>query len=172
MKKVLLIIASVGFQQVEYGDTKAELEAAGFTVVTGGDKVGKAVGKDGVTRANIVVALEDVNIDDYDGLYFIGGPGALPHLDNEEAYKLLRAWKEAGKPYGAICISTRVLAKAGVTKGAAATGWNGDGELPAILQEYGALHVDKAAHTDGLITTGRDPAAAREFGRAIVKQFK
>ena len=145
IKKILLIIASRGFQPVEYGDTKSELETAGLEVITGGDKVGEATGKDGVTKVKVTVALEAMTADDYDGLYFIGGPGALPHLDNETSYRLLRVWAaETDKPYGAICISTRVLAKAGVLQGVEATGWNGDGELPAILTQFGAKHLDKS----------------------------
>lgn len=168
-KKILLIIASHGFQPVEYGATREELEAADMEVITGGDKIGEAVGKDGVTKVNIEIALEDIMMDDYDGLYFIGGPGALPHLDNEESYSLLRQWEKTGKPYGAICISTRILAKAGVLQGAEATGWNEDDKLPEILKEHGASYVDRGAHTYNHITTGRDPVAAHDFGRAIVE---
>ena len=42
MKKVLLIIASDGFQPVEYWTTKKVLEDAGMEVATGGDKAGAA----------------------------------------------------------------------------------------------------------------------------------
>lgn len=169
MKKVILVIASKGFQQLEYFGTKEELENAGIEVVTAGNETGEALGKDGSTIAMVDILFGDINTRDYDGLYLIGGPGALEYLDNEQMYQLLNKWKESGKPFGAICISTRILAKAGVLQSVNATGWNGDEELPAILVEYGAEYVDTMAMTDGNISTASGPPAAHNFGQEIIK---
>jgi len=168
-KKVVLIIASQGFQQVEYSGTKEELEKAGVEVLTASDSGGEAVGKDGTTVVMADLEIRDLDVAEYDGLYLIGGPGAMEFLDKEEVYLLLSKWKSSGKPYGSICISTRILAKAGVLQGIQATGWNGDGELPAILVENGAEYAETDVITDGNITTASGPPVAHDFGREIVK---
>lgn len=41
-RKILMIIAHEGFQQVEYGIPKKTFEQAGFTVVTASNKPGMA----------------------------------------------------------------------------------------------------------------------------------
>lgn len=156
-KKILLLIASIGFQPLEYSGTKEELEKAGFEVITGSDKKG---------IADVVIA--DIDINDYDGLYMIGGPGALTFLDNEKVYNLLRQWQKTGKPFGAICISTRILAHAGVLQGKKAAGWNGDEELPGVLENNGAEYSADDVFHDGNIITASGPMAAHDFGREIV----
>jgi len=168
-KKILLFIAGEGYQPMEYSHTKEELEAAGFEVITGSNQAGEAISQDGVSGAKVDVTIDDIKIEDYDGLYVIGGPGALGNLDNEKTYDLLKNWQLIGKPYGSICISTRILAKAGVLQGIQATGWNGDGELPAILVENGAEYAETDVITDGNITTASGPPVAHDFGREIVK---
>lgn len=166
VKKVLFIIASEGFQPIEYGDAKKVLEAAGHQVVTVSDKASVAVGKDG-SEVKVDMVLSDCNMTSGDALFFIGGPGALEHLDNEESYKLLREWEKTGKPYGAICISPRILAKAGVLKNKKVTGWDSDGELGGILSAYGAEYVHESVVVDGNVVTGNGPSAAREWGEKI-----
>lgn len=172
LKKILLLIASTGFQPLEYSGTKEELEKAGFTVVTGSDKKGIAVSKEDLMRTKVDIQIDDIKISDYDGLYIIGGPGALDHLDNEKVYNLLRQWQKTDKPFGAICISTRILAKAGVLQGKKAAGWNGDNELPSVLQEYGAEYSADDVFRDGNIITGSGPMVAHEFGREIARFFQ
>lgn len=171
-KKILLLIASAGFQPLEYGGTKEELEKAGFEVITGSDKNGVAVSKGNLLRAEVDVTIDDIDINNYDGLYIIGGPGALQYFDNEIVYNLLREWQKTKKPFGAICISTRILAKAGVLRGKTATGWNDDNELSHILEDNDAEYNAEDVWRDGNIITASGPMAAHDFGREIVKAFK
>lgn len=166
--KVILVIASDGFQHIEYGDTKKVVESAGIKVVTASDKPGGAVAKDKST-AVVDIILQDINMADFDGIFFIGGPGALQCLDIPASYSLISQARQLYKAYGAICISTRILAKAGALKGIRCTGWNGDNALPTILQGYGAIFDDKPMITEGLIVTARGPAEAVLFGEGIVR---
>jgi protease I len=168
MKKALLIVASKGYQPLEYAGPKKALEEAGFEVITGSDKIGEATAKDGsVTYAEVVI--EGINISDYEGLFFIGGPGALMYLDNENSYKLLREWQKSGKPYGAICISPRILAKAGVLSGKRSTGWDDDGELAEIFSSNGVDYVRDDVVVDDKVVTASGPEMARQFGEKIVE---
>ena len=139
---VLLIIASQGFQPMEYGQPKKILEANGIKVVTASNKPGTATAKDG-TKAHINITTDKVKVEDYSGIFLIGGSGALENLDNEITYKIIQQAKELDKPFGSICISTRILANAGVINGKKVTGWNGDGELDAILKNSGAIYIKK-----------------------------
>ncbi len=165
--KALLIISSTGYQPMEYGATKAVLEQSGIKVATGSDKLGKAKAVDGTTT-EAEVKVNEVNINDYSALFFIGGPGALASLDNGDSYNLLRAWQASGKPFGAICISPRILAKAGVLKNKKATGWDGDGKLSEVFNEFGVEYVRENVVVDGNVITANGPLAAEEFGRKIV----
>lgn len=167
-KKVLFIIASRDFQIIEYETPKAVLEKAGIGVVIVSDVKGEAVASSG-KKVAVDLLVSEVNVENYDGLFVIGGQGALGHLDNQTTYDLLKKWQTTGKPYGAICISPRILAHAGVLQGKKATGWNGDGELAGILSAGGAEFVDESVVVDGNIVTGNGPSAAGEWGSEIVR---
>lgn len=166
-KKVALIIAHQGYQHIEYGEAKKILEKAGFAVVTVSDKLGTATGKDNSTT-KVDNLISDLNVKDYAGIFFIGGPGALEHLDNQVSYKLLQTARASHIPIGAICISTRILAKAGVLDGKEATGWNDDKELPGIYRDYHVSYVPTDVVVCDAIITATGPATASQFASEIV----
>lgn len=168
MKKILLIIAHHGWQPREYSVPKRVLTVAGVKVDTASDQSGTAVSSITHEQVKIDVVLENVVTTDYDGIFLIGGPGALEHLDNEKTYQIIRQAVQASKAFGAICISPRILAKAGVLKDKKATGWDNDGQLAAILARAGAEYVYKPVVTDGKLITSWGPDAAEEFGQAIL----
>ncbi len=164
---VVFVIAHQGYQPIEYSVPKKLLENAGFTVVTASNKSGTATAKDNsTTEVNLLV--NDINIADYKGIFFIGGPGALEHLDNEASYRVIKKIAQIGKPFGAICVSTRILAKSGVLKDKRATGWDGDGELSDIYKKYNVNYVHEGVVVDGNIITATGPSVAHEFGERII----
>ncbi|HLW73194.1 MAG TPA: DJ-1/PfpI family protein [Candidatus Babeliales bacterium] len=166
---VLLIIASEGFQQVEYGITKKILTDAGFIVVTASNTSGTAVAKDGSTT-HIDITLEAVMVNNYAGIFFIGGPGALEHLDNNTSYKIIQEAFYQHRPIGAICIATRILAKTNVLRNKYVTGWNDDGLLNALYKECGAVYLpEEKVVVDSNTITATDPSAAQQFGEKIVE---
>lgn len=174
-KKILFIVAREGFQHTEYATPKKIVTDAGYEVVTATDAdehqrdVLKAQGHDGT----VIVAdmsLDDVHVGDYAGIVLIGGPGALTHLDNYKVYGLVQeVMKLESRLCAAICISTRILANAGILEGRKVTGWDGDGELQHVLDEAGALYVKAGTVIDRNLVTAVGPAAAKEFGEAIVE---
>lgn len=166
---VLLVIASEGFQQIEYGVTKQVLQDSGFTVVTASDKSGIATAKDGSTT-HVDVTLDHIGINNYAGIFFIGGPGALECLDNNTSYKILQEAFYLHKPIGAICIATRILAKAGVMRDKYATGWNEDGLLNALYAEHNVTYLpEEKVVVESNMITATDPSAAEQFGEKIVE---
>lgn len=167
MPKVLLVVANEGYQHIEYGIPKKILIDAEIYVETASDNAIPAIAKDGST-AQVDVTLDKVDPDEYDGIFFIGGPGALEHLDNDWSYRIIRHAAQNGIPLGAICISTRILAKAGILTNRKATGWDGDGELAELYKEYDVEYVRKNLVIDKNIITAAGPQAAQEFGEQIV----
>lgn len=167
-KKVVLVIASEGYQPIEYGITKDVLEEAGVTVITASDKPGGAVATDN-SVTSVDVTIHDLNVNDYDGIFLIGGNGAMAALDNEIVYALIRKAVKRPMPYGAICISTRILAKANAITGKQATGWNGDNALLAIYNAHDVTFIDKDVVIHGLLVTAVGPTAAEAFGKAILR---
>jgi protease I len=169
---VLLVIASNGFQQIEYGVTKKVLTDAGFIVITASDASDTATAKDGSTT-RIDITLNHVKIDNYQGIFFIGGPGTLDYLDNNTSYKILQAAFLQHKPIGAICIATRILAKAGVLRDKYATGWNEDGLLNALYAENKVTYLpEEKVVAESNVITAMDPSAARQFGEQIVEMLQ
>jgi protease I len=167
-KKVVLVIASEGFQPIEYGVTKDVLEEAGVTVITASDKPGGAIATDN-SVTSVDLALSDLNPADYHGFFLIGGGGAMAALDNETVYALVRKAVKQPMPYGAICIATRILAKANAIAGKQATGWNGDNALLAIYNAHDVALIDKDVVIHGLLVTAVGPTAAEGFGKAILR---
>jgi protease I len=171
MQKILFIIAHEGFRAAEYSIPKRILENAGVEVVTACDRDGEAVSSLDPQKAAVDLVLEKVNVADFNGVFIIGGPGASQFLENEKTYRIVREIAASGKPFGAICYSTRILAHAGVLTGRKAAGWNKDNELPKILAEAGAEFMPDPAYADGNLITANGPDAAEEWGRKILEKI-
>lgn len=169
-QKVVFVVASEGFQPVEYAVPKKLLEQDGITVLTASNKLAPAIAKDGSTTP-VDCLIKDIPMDQIDGIFLIGGPGALEHLDNQQTYKILKEAVAASKKIGAICISPRILAHAGILNGKQATGWNGDNELAGIFKEYDVHYKAQDVVRDEDILTATGPEAAREFGEHIISML-
>jgi protease I len=166
--KLLFIIAHEGFQHKEYGETKRLIEQAGYSVVTASDGESPATGNDD-SKATVDILLSKVNPHRYHGIFFIGGPGALEHLDNETSYRIAQEAAKANLPLGAICVATRILAKSGALKDRHATGWNGDNKLEAIYQQYRVIFSREPVEVDENIVTATGPDAVEEFAQKIIQ---
>ncbi len=170
-RKVLIVVAHDGYQQIEYQIPKKALTQAGFLVVTASNKPGTATAKDKSTT-KVDLTVEQVIAGDYDAIIFVGGPGTLDNLDNQISYQLITEAVDLGKLVAAICIATRILAHASVLDGIAATGWNGDDELGEIYDEYGVIYESAPVVIDQGFITATDPSAANDFADAIVRELQ
>ena len=170
-RTVVLIVASDGYQPVEYGETKKVLVEGGMTVRTASNKPDMAVAAD-KTTTKVDFTINNIMVNEVDGVFWIGGPGAMDHLDNPTSYILAKKVANAGKLFGAICIAPRILAKAEVLTGKKATGWNGDNELENVFKQYGVIYEPKPIVVDGNIVTATGPSAAEDFGKAILDLLK
>ncbi len=169
MAKVLLIIAPENFRDEELLHTKEELERAGVKTTIASAKTGEVKGMLGA-KVKPNLKLEQVRVDEYDAVAFIGGSGASVYFDDDRAMSIAKEAFRRGKTTCAICIAPVILANAGVLKGKQATVW--DGSLVNKIEDGGAKFVDRAVVVDGKVITANGPAAAREFGRTIAKALK
>jgi len=168
MKKIGLIIASQDYQPIEYGVPKEMLISDGYKVITISDKGGVAIAKDGSTT-DVDMTLDQIDPIDFEGLFLIGGKGAMTYLDQPKVYEPFKQIQSLGRSYGAICISPRILAHAGVLRGKKATGWNDDNQLPSILTNHGASFVNKPVVIDDNVITASGPSVAQEFALGIIE---
>ncbi len=168
-KKVVLVVASKGYQQEEYNETHKVLLKAGVSITIASDKLGQAVAHDGST-VHVDVALDVLHITNFDGIFLIGGRGAMKNkcLDTPVMYRILNEAFALGKAYGAICVSPRILAHAHVLRGKKATGWDDDGGVQEVFDAAGATFVHEPVVVDGKVVTANGPLAAAAFGQAIL----
>ncbi|MFH1894349.1 MAG: DJ-1/PfpI family protein [Patescibacteria group bacterium] len=169
-KKVAIILAFRDFRDEEYFVPREILESAGFGIKTASAKTGTAIGADG-GETSVDFLVSEVNPADFDAIVFVGGPGCLKNLDNGASYRLAKETIISGKILAAICISPVILAKAGVLQGKKAAVWTNPMDKSAIkiLEQNGATYQNEPVVADGKIITACGPAAAKEFGQAIVK---
>jgi len=171
-KKVVMIVAFRDFRDKEYFLPKEILEKAGIEVKTASNEKGTAIGADG-GDTEIDLLVSEISVSDFDAVIFVGGPGALESLDNEDSYKVAKEAIFQKKVLGAICISPLILAKAGVLEGKKATVWHSplDKSPIKILKEKGASFEDKAVVVDGKVITANGPQAAEDFGKKVVEML-
>ncbi|MCK9393337.1 MAG: DJ-1/PfpI family protein [Candidatus Paceibacterota bacterium] len=168
MKNVALVIANKEFRDEEYFIIKDFLSSKGVKLYTFSNEIGLALGRFG-NEVDVKKSLDELNVDDFEAIIFIGGAGALTCLDNDISYGLIRSFRDNGKIVGAICISPVILAKAGILEGKLASVWSSamDKSAIVILEENGAKYRDFAVSVDGNIITGRNCEASLEFALSI-----
>lgn len=174
MKRVLFIIAKENFRDEEYFIPKSILEKE-FEVKTASNTKPNSIALGFLGgEAQVDINYEEVNVNDFDAIIFVGGQGALKNLDNEISYKIAREAVEKNKILCAICIAPVILAKAGVLKDKKATVWHSELDKAPIkiLEENGAIFVDEDVVEDGNIITANGPKAAEKFGNKILEKLR
>lgn len=167
---VVFIVAHNGYQAIEYGVAKKLLEQAGIRVITASNGPSPATAHDG-TQCSVDLLIEDIDLATIDGIFIVGGPGALDALNTPSVHTLIQQAANEHKKIGAICISSRILAQAGVLENKQATGWNGDNELADIFKRYNVHYKPVDVVRDGDILTATGPEATREYGEQIISML-
>ncbi|MBF6626340.1 DJ-1/PfpI family protein [Aerococcaceae bacterium zg-BR9] len=178
MKKFLVLLAD-GFEEIEALTPVDYLRRAGIEVDTA--SITEQLQVTGSHKITVLAdkLLQDVTVDDYEGIYLPGGlPGATNLRDNDTVIELVQAFNQQEKLVTAICAAPIVLEKAGVIDGKNVTSFPSfSGELTSAKH-----YVDgEIVVTDGNIVTGRGAAIAiyESFkiielllGRAAVEKLK
>lgn len=168
MPKVLMIIAQVNFRDEELLETRKVLEAKGVKVKVAAPKLEKAFGKLG---AEVMpdLSLEQIDLNDFDAIVFVGGPGAADYFEDRVVQQLAKDAFENKKVVAAICIAPSILANAGLLNGIKATAFPSE---ESNLRLNGAEYTGNVVEASGRIITGRGPEAAIEFGQRIAEALK
>ncbi len=166
-KKVLMVIAPKDFRDKEFIDPKKVFDEKNIKVDVASIQKGKSVGADGMV-VNIDLNISEVDINNYDAVVFIGGPGMVKIIQDEALQILAQKFYKADKIVAAICVSPAILAYAGILENKKATSWGG---VKDILEKAGAIYTGELVSIDGKIITANGPSAAYKFGLKVAESL-
>ncbi|MGQ9706770.1 MAG: DJ-1/PfpI family protein [bacterium] len=172
---VLLIIAHKDFMDNELATVKALVESLGGVTTIASTIRGKCKGSlKGEVDSQIT--LSEVDVDNYDGIVFIGGLGVEDDFyKNSDAMRIAREAVERDKVLGAMTIAPAILAKAGVLKGKKATVYIDpkNPEERGILKSGGAQLLEgEPIVVDGNIITCMHPEYSQLFADGFADLLK
>ena len=167
-KNILMIIASNNFRDEEYQNPREVFEKEGAKVTVASSTKREIRGMLGMKVVPDIL-LDEVVVNNYDAVVFVGGTGSSEYWDDERAHKIARTAYEKGKIIGAICIAPVTLSRAGLLREKRATVFSSEIEN---LKNGGAVYTGKSVEVDGTIVTGNGPTAAKEFGEKIAELLK
>jgi protease I len=171
-KKVAILVATEGIEQVELTEPRKALEEAGATVELVSTETGEAQAFNHLDKADtfpIDRAVSDVSAEDYDALMLPGGVANPDNLrTNEDAVGFVRGFFDAGKPVAAICHAPWTLVEADVVRGRTLTSWP---SLQTDLRNAGATWVDEEVHVDQGLVTSRKPDDLPAFNAKMIEEF-
>src|SRR3954453_6700874 len=169
-KKIAILVANEGIEQVELTEPRKALEEAGATVELIAPEAGKAQASNHLDKADtfpVDKTVGDADAGDYDGLMLPGGvanPDAL-RMD-DDAVKLVRAFFDAGKPIAAICHAPWTLVEADVVRGRKLTSWP---SLQTDIRNAGGEWVDEEVVVDQGLVTSRKPDDLEAFNDKMLE---
>lgn len=168
-KKILMVVANQGFRDEEYLYPREVFENNGVEIKTASLNGGQALGISG-TKVNTDFKVEDININDFDGVLFVGGAGIVSLVNDPALIKLSQDfYANEKKLVTAICAAPAILANAGLLEGKKATSTP---SMIGVIKENGAIYNNNKIEIDGRIITADGPASAKEFGEVIASVLK
>lgn len=170
MKKILMILSSTEFRDIEYVTPKAFFEQAGFSVKTASTSE-ISIGRFGYKKNNDFLIHEVIH-QDFDGIYFVGGKGSLEYLNNETVKKIFLDFNDAKKPIAAICAAPRNLLHWGLMKNKKVTGNNWDGDFDNLCEKAEASScVRQGLILDQNILTANGPEVSEQSALRFIDMF-
>jgi protease I len=139
-----------------------DFEEAGYTVeiASRAETVAMPCGGGG-RELPVDLALDEVDVADYDAFIYVGGSGCRSQWDDEEAHRIAIEAVEQGKVVAAAGCASTILAHAGVLEGRRARICTTDAAVKRgedyceLLTSLGAICVTRGIVRDGLIITDR-----------------
>lgn len=146
-----------------------------------------------IDAAKQTASVEDMNADDFDGIFIPGGHGTMFDLpDNRTLQALIARFAESGKAVGAVChgpaalVNVRLSDGTHLVKGKKVTAFTNEEEratgldrhMPFLLEdklrEAGAEFIawpkwSDHIETDGKLVTGQNPQSGISIARELVK---
>lgn len=157
--RALIVTPQRDFQDNELFETKRQLELASVQTLIASMRAGRIVGSLG-TSGQADLSLNQVRIEDFDAVVFIGGVGTINYINNGPALTLARLAAAQGKVLAASGNAPAILASAGVLNGMQAT---------SLLSERDRLIASGATYTGQ--TVQRDGRLVTSAGAPVIPQF-
>src|SRR4051794_7955229 len=171
-KKIAILTANEGVEQVEYTKPRQALEEAGATVEHIATEKGEVQLFDHLDKADKVQAdksTADVSADDYDGLMLPGGVANPDNLRTDtDAVKFVQGFVNAGKPIAAICHAPWTLVEADAVKGRTLTSFP---SIKTDIVNAGGKWVDEDVVVDAGLVTSRKPDDLPAFNDKMIEEF-
>jgi len=167
-RAILMIIPTEGFREEEYNAARAALEKSGVKVIVASTVRKGAIGYNG-NSIDPDILIDEVNLDDYAGVVFIGGHGASQYWHDYKAHEIIRSYAKSGKLIAANDRAPVVLAVAGILPGKKVTGHNSIFEK---LSNAGADYTGRKVERDGNIITGEGPNAISVYAAELAKAVR
>jgi len=172
-RRVAILLAPVGTEQVEFTEPKKAVEDAGAQVDVVGIQTGEAQTMNSDVNPGETFTVEktfsDVSPDDYDALIVPGGTVGADNLrGSEEAVNFVHGFFEQQKPVGVICHGPWTLVEADVVRGRTLTSFP---TLQTDIRNAGGEWVDQEVVTDQGLVTSRNPDDLPAFCSKLVEEI-
>ena len=171
-KRIAILVANEGIEQIELTEPRTALEQAGAQVDLIAPEGGTVQAFDHLDKADtfpVDRTTQEASADDYDGLMLPGGvanPDALRM--HEDAVALVAAFVNAGKPIAAICHAPWTLVQADAVRGRTLTSWP---SLQTDIRNAGGTWVDEEVVVDEGLLTSRGPADLPAFNAKMIEEL-
>jgi protease I len=171
-KRVAILTANEGVEQVEYEEPRKALEDAGAKVELIAPEKGEVQMFDHLDKKDVFQAdkaVSDVSAEDYDALMLPGGVANPDNLRTEpDAISFVQDFVNAGKPIAAICHAPWTLVEADAVKGRKLTSYP---SIKTDIRNAGGEWVDEEVVVDQGLVTSRKPDDLPAFNDKMVEEF-
>jgi protease I len=172
-KKIAILLAPVGTEQVEFEESKKAVESEGATVDVVGLQTGDAQTMNSDVnpgdKFTVETTFSEVSADEYDALIVPGGTVGSDKLrSSDEAVSFVHSFFDQAKPVGVICHGPWMLVEADVVKGRTLTSYP---TLQTDIRNAGGNWIDEEVVTDQGLVTSRNPDDVPAFCSKIVEEF-
>ncbi len=162
--KRIAILIGPQFHDDETTNPREFLQARNIQVDLVGLDHSQITGKYGRVTLTPDRSIDELKVEEYDGIIIPGGAAPERIRLNEKALEFVKAFWRTGRPIGAICHGPQVLISAGVLQGVTLTCYEG---IRDDVKLAGARYVDQEVCVDGQLVTSRKPSDLPAFNQAF-----